>query len=100
MLASFQAVGHVWQDKDLSRRAVTTGGRGATVVKLPLQTQNGNTSGPVLFFFILDRGNVGQNHKVIYRPSQLFEPLVGNPFFFPDKKFKKLVSSNVITGKG
>ena len=50
-------------------------------MQLPLQTQNGNTSGPVSFSFILDRGNVRQDRKVIYRPSQLFEPLVGNPFF-------------------
>ena len=37
MLASFQAVGHVWEDKDLFQRAVTTGAR---VVQLSFQTQN------------------------------------------------------------
>ena len=49
MLASFQAVGHVWEDKDLFQRAVTTGAR---VVQLSFQTQNGTPSGPVAVFFL------------------------------------------------
>lgn len=39
MLTSFRAVEHVWEDKDLFQRAVTTEARFG---QLSLQTQNGN----------------------------------------------------------